>query len=86
MPGVEYSIGDYVLTGGELPAMVMIDCISRQIPGVLGDADSREEERTAGSKFYTRPAVYRHKGKDYKVPDVLTSGNHAEIDEWRKHN
>src|SRR5574343_276910 len=53
----EVSIGNYVLTGGELPAMVVIDCVARQIPGVLGNVDSREEERVSSSEFYTRPEI-----------------------------
>jgi tRNA (guanine37-N1)-methyltransferase len=78
------SIGDYVLTGGELPAMVLIDCISRQVPGVLGKYESLEEERVSSSEVYTRPEVLNYKGKNYKVPKVLLSGNHASIDEWKK--
>ena len=78
------SIGDYVLTGGELPAMVLIDCISRQIPGVLGKYESLEEERVSSSVVYTRPEVLKHKGKNYRVPKVLLSGNHKKIDEWKK--
>lgn len=77
------SVGDYVLTGGELPAMIMLDCIARQIEGVLGNFDSREEERIASNEVYTRPEVLEFKGKKYKVPKVLISGNHAEIDKWR---
>ena len=80
----EISIGDYVLTGGELPAMVLIDSISRQIPGVLGKYESLEEERVSTSEVYTRPEVLKYKGKNYKVPKVLLSGNHAQIDEWKK--
>lgn len=78
------SIGDYVLTGGELPAMILIDCISRQIPGVLGKFESLEEERISSSEVYTRPEVLKFKSKNYKVPKVLLSGNHAEIDKWKK--
>lgn len=78
------SIGDYVLTGGEIPAMVLIDSISRQVPGVLGRYDSLEEERVSTSEVYTRPEVLSHKGKNYRVPKVLLSGNHAKIDEWKK--
>lgn len=78
------SIGDYVLTGGEIPAMVLIDSISRQIEGVLGNFDSREEERVSSSEIYTRPEVLIHKGKKYKVPDVLLSGDHKKIEEWKK--
>ena len=79
----EISIGDYVLTGGEIPAMVLIDSISRQVPGVLGKYDSLEEERVSSSEVYTRPEVLVHKGKNYKVPKVLLSGNHKLIDEWK---
>ncbi len=80
----DISIGDYVLTGGELPAMVLIDCISRQILGVLGKYESLEEERISNSKVYTRPEILKYKGKNYKVPKVLLSGNHAEIDKWKQ--
>jgi tRNA (guanine37-N1)-methyltransferase len=80
----KYSIGDYVLTGGELPAMVLIDCISRQIKGVLGKYESLEEERVSTSEVYTRPEILKHKGKNYKVPKVLLSGNHKKIEEWKK--
>ncbi len=79
----EISIGDYVLTGGELPAMVLIDSISRQIPGVLGTYESLEEERVSTSEVYTRPEVLKWKGKNYKVPKILLSGNHKKIDEWK---
>jgi tRNA (guanine37-N1)-methyltransferase len=79
----EISIGDYVLTGGELPAMVLLDCVSRFIPGVLGcDASAEEESYTNGLleyPQYTRP--YEFHG--VKVPDVLLSGHHANIDRWR---
>ena len=79
----EISIGDYVLTGGELPAMVLIDSISRQIPGVLGKYESLEEERVSSSEVYTRPEVLKYKNKNYKVPKVLLSGNHKLIEEWK---
>ena len=82
----EISIGDYVLTGGELPAMVLIDCMARQVPGVLGNFDSREEERTASPEIYTRPEVMEYNGKKYKVPPVLLNGNHKDIEEWRGNN
>jgi len=78
------SIGDYVLTGGELPAMVLIDSISRQIPGILGKYESLEEERVSSSEVYTRPEVLKYKSKNYKVPKVLLSGNHKKIEEWKK--
>lgn len=83
----EISIGDYVLTGGELPAMVLIDTIARQIPGVLGKGESVEEESFSKSfdrkkeyPHFTRPEVFRSK----RVPKVLLSGNHREISEWRR--
>jgi len=79
----DISVGDYVLTGGEIPAMIMIDSIARQIEGVLGNFDSREEERVASSDVYTRPEVLAFKGKNYRVPKVLLSGDHAKIDAWR---
>jgi tRNA (guanine37-N1)-methyltransferase len=77
------SIGDYVLTGGEIPAMVLIDSISRQIKGVLGNFDSREEERVSSSEVYTRPEILVYKKKKYKVPKVLLSGNHKDIETWK---
>ncbi|KKR89105.1 MAG: tRNA (guanine-N(1)-)-methyltransferase [Candidatus Wolfebacteria bacterium GW2011_GWA2_42_10] len=81
------SVGPYVLTGGELPAMVLIDAVSRQIPGVLGKQESLEEKRYgAGLSVYTRPEVLKYKGKKYKVPKILLSGNHKKIDEWRREN
>lgn len=81
----EISIGDYVLTGGELPAMVLIDCLARFIPGVLGSSESAEDESFSGSGLleypqYTRPAVFRGR----EVPAVLLNGNHAEIAKWRR--
>lgn len=80
----EYSIGDYVLTGGELPALVMTDAIARQISGVLGKGESVEEHRIASPRVYTRPDVLIYKGKKYKVPTVLKEGDHKKIDEWRQ--
>lgn len=81
------SIGDYVLTGGELPVMVIVDSIVRLLPGVLGDADSNidESHSQVGYKeypHYTRPEEYR----GWKVPEVLLSGNHAAIAKWRQEN
>jgi tRNA (guanine37-N1)-methyltransferase len=78
------SIGDYVVTGGELPAMILIDCVARQIPGVLGRYESLEEERVSSSEVYTRPEKLKFSGKSYKVPKVLLSGNHKEIEIWKK--
>lgn len=85
------SIGPYVLTGGELAAGVVVDAVSRHIPGVLGKAESLEEKRGAlGAPAYTRPEVFEwtppergKKSKKYKVPKVLLSGNHKKIEEWR---
>ena len=80
----EVSIGDYVLTGGELPAMVLIDAVTRHVPGALGDEASPEEESFAGGLLehpqYTRPAEYR----DWPVPEVLLSGHHANIEKWKQ--
>jgi tRNA (guanine37-N1)-methyltransferase len=83
-PMVDITVGPYVLTGGELPAMIMVDAISRRIPGVLGDSLSLEESRVASSDVYTRPPILEYKGKKYKVPKVLIGGNHALIEEWKK--
>lgn len=83
-PMVDISVGPYVLTGGELPAMIMIDAISRRVKGVLGDINSLEEERVAGKDVYTRPESFVYKNKKYQVPKVLLSGNHAEIEGWKK--
>jgi tRNA (guanine37-N1)-methyltransferase len=92
----ELSIGDYVLTGGELPAMIVIDSVARLIPGVLGNENSAKEEsfsklkdgkRNLEHPQYTRPEIFiDDEGKELKVPDVLLSGNHGEIEEWREQN
>jgi tRNA (guanine37-N1)-methyltransferase len=79
----DVSVGPFVLTGGELPAMIMIDCISRQVEGVLGDINSLEENRVSSHDVYTRPEVFEYKKKKYRVPKVLLSGNHAEIEKWK---
>ncbi len=80
----EISIGDYVLSGGEIPAMVIIDAVTRLLPGALGCEESAQKESFTGGLLdhphYTRPAEYR----GMKAPDVLTSGNHARIEEWRR--
>lgn len=81
---MEISIGDYVLTGGELPAMVLIDAVSRHIPDVLGSSESAKDESFSDNMLeypqYTRPQVFR----GLEVPPVLLSGNHKKIDEWRE--
>ena len=79
----EISVGPYVLTGGELPALTIIDAAVRHIPGVLGKLESLEEGRVASHDVYTRPEIIEHKGKKYRVPKVLLSGHHGKIDEQR---
>jgi len=83
---LEISIGDYVLTGGEIPAMVVIDSISRLVPGVLSGDDSLQDESFVNRMLeypqYTRPAEFR----GMKVPEVLKSGHHSKIEEWRMEN
>lgn len=79
----ELSVGDYILTGGELPALSIIDATARQIPGVLGEQESLEDERATTGETYTRPEVFEYKKKKYKVPPVFVSGNHAEIEKRR---
>jgi len=80
----EISIGDYVLTGGELPAMVVVDAVARLLPGVLGEAEAAEDDSYARGLLeypqYTRPRTYRGFG----VPEVLLSGHHGEIERWRR--
>jgi tRNA (guanine37-N1)-methyltransferase len=79
----EWSIGDYVLSGGEIPAMVLVDALIRQIPGALGHSESASQDSFAEGLLdcphYTRPDNYQ----DLKVPDVLLSGNHEKIRQWR---
>jgi tRNA (guanine37-N1)-methyltransferase len=82
----EISVGPYTLTGGELPALIMTDCLARLVPGVLGKKESLEEGRVASKAVYTRPEALKWKGKNYKVPKVLLSGDHKRIEEWRKDN
>lgn len=79
----EMSVGDFVLTGGELPAMVVCDCVARYVDGVISENSLKDESFAAGLleyPQYTRPAVY----KGVSVPEVLLSGNHAEVDKWRR--
>ncbi len=77
------TVGPYVLTGGELPAATMIDAIARFVPGVLGKAESLEASRVSSPEVYTRPEILEWKKKKHKVPPVLLSGNHAEIEKWK---
>jgi tRNA (guanine37-N1)-methyltransferase len=80
----EISIGDYVLTGGELPALILIDALSRLVPGVLGDPTGAEDDSHASGLLeyphYTRPSEFR----GWKVPEVLLSGDHAKVETWRR--
>ena len=78
------TVGPYTLTGGELPAMIILDAVTRRIKGVLGNNESVEERRVSTNEVYTRPEVLKWKGKNYKVPKVLLSGNHKKIEAWKK--
>mgnify|MGYP001588523543 CR=1 FL=1 len=80
----EISVGPYVLTGGELGAMILMDSISRQVEGVLGNFASLEESRISSRDVYTRPEIIVYKGKKYRVPKVLHSGDHKKIEEWKR--
>jgi len=87
----EISIGDYVLTGGELPALTIMDSITRLLQGALGNNESSLDESHSEVGVleypqYTKPAVFEVDGQKYQVPEVLTNGNHAEIAKWRKEN
>jgi tRNA (guanine37-N1)-methyltransferase len=79
----EVSLGDYILTGGELPALTIIDATARQIEGVLGTFESLEDDRATTGETYTRPEVLKYKKKEYAVPKVLVEGNHKEIEKYR---
>jgi tRNA (guanine37-N1)-methyltransferase len=79
----EVSVGDYVLTGGELPALTIIDSVARQVPGVLGTFESLEDERATTGETYTRPENIKFKNKTYSVPEVFLSGNHKDIEKRR---
>lgn len=81
----ELSIGPYVLTGGEIPAMAVVDAIVRRIPGVLGKQESIEESRHGiGTPMYTRPEKFVYKQKTYAIPKILKGGDHKKISEYRK--
>jgi tRNA (guanine37-N1)-methyltransferase len=81
----EVSIGDYVLSGGELATMIIVEAVSRLMPGVLGNKESIEEKRKIGGHpVYTRPEKIKINGKERKTPKVLLSGDHKEIEKWRK--
>jgi tRNA (guanine37-N1)-methyltransferase len=85
LPAEEVSIGDYVLSGGELPALVLIEAVTRLIPGVIGKEESHQQDSFSSGRLldhphYTRPQEFR----GMPVPEVLVSGNHGEIDRWRR--
>ena len=80
----EFSVGEAVYTGGEIPALAVVDAVTRRLPGVLGKDASVEERRTASSAVYTRPETILYKRKKYRVPKVLQTGHHANINAWRK--
>ena len=79
-----FAVGEAVLTGGEVPAMAIVDAVARRIPGVLGKDASVEERRIASAEVFTRPESIVYKKKNYRVPKVLQTGHHAKIDAWRK--
>ena len=82
-PVKKFAVGEATLTGGEVPALVIVDAVTRRLPGVLGKDASVEERRVASSVVYTRPEVIKWKGKRHVVPKVLRTGHHKNIDEWR---
>jgi tRNA (guanine37-N1)-methyltransferase len=79
----KYSVGEATLTGAELPAMAIVDAVTRRLPGVLGKDESVEERRMASPAVYTRPEVFEWEGKKYRVPQVLLTGHHANIGSWK---
>ncbi|MHB0865658.1 MAG: tRNA (guanine(37)-N(1))-methyltransferase [Minisyncoccota bacterium] len=82
----EFAVGEAVYTGGEVPALAIVDAVTRRLPGVLGKDASVEERRIASSAVYTRPETISYKAKNYKVPKVLQTGHHANIDKWRENS
>lgn len=80
----ELSIGPYIISGGELPALVVAEAVARHVPGVLGRGESIEEERVAGGEVYTRPPELRWAGRTFRVPKTLISGHHRAIEEYRR--
>lgn len=82
-PIKEFAVGEAVYTGGEVPALAIVDAVTRRLPGVLGKDASVEERRIASPAVYTRPETISYKGKNYKVPAVLRTGHHANMDAWR---
>jgi len=80
----EVSVGDFVVSGGEVPAMTLIDAVARRIPGTLHKYESLEEERISSKDVYTRPEILKYKNKNYKTPKVLLTGHHEKIEKWRQ--
>ena len=80
----EFAVGSAVYTGGEVPALAIVDAVTRRLPGVLGKDASVEERRIASSAVYTRPEIISYKKKNYRVPKVLLTGHQANIDAWRQ--
>ncbi len=78
------SVGSFILTGGEIPALLVADAVARELPGVLGNRMSHENMRIAGGKVYTRPESFVYDGKTFSVPAVLCSGHHKNIDTYRE--
>ncbi len=83
-PLKEFSVGSAIYTGGEIPALAIVDAVTRRLSNVLGKNESVEERRIASHKVYTRPETIVYKKKKYRVPKVLQTGHHANIDAWRK--
>ena len=79
----EFAVGEAVYTGGEIPALAIVDAVTRRLPGVLGKDESVEERRISSRAVYTRPEIIVYKNKNYCVPKVLKTGHHANIDKWR---
>ncbi|MEA2701916.1 MAG: tRNA (guanine37-N1)-methyltransferase [Candidatus Parcubacteria bacterium] len=79
----KFAVGKATYTGGEVPAMAIVDAVTRRIPGVLGKDESVEERRTASREVYTRPESIEWEGKTYAIPKVLATGNHAKIEAWK---
>lgn len=83
-PVKEFAVGEAVYTGGEVPALAIVDAVTRRLPGVLGKDASVEERRIASRAVYTRPETIVYKAKRYKIPLVLKTGHHEKINAWRK--
>lgn len=82
-PVKEFAVGEAVYTGGEVPALAIVDAVTRRLPGALGKDASVEERRVASSAVYTRPETISYKKKNYSVPAVLRTGHHAKMDAWK---